>query len=150
MKNKWILSILAFSSMFVACKKETIDLYEMDDAKIYFQMQSYSSSNGAVGYSNSTTYSFVGVNQKVEGLTFRATVQLMGKVVDYDRACKITIDADSTTMVQGVDYEIDLDTLKIRAGRNSSEGRMEGYGTYGYETFYYGSDGKPVGSRSDN
>ena len=41
MKNKWILSILAFSSMFVACKKETIDLYEMDDAKIYFQMQSY-------------------------------------------------------------------------------------------------------------
>ena len=48
MKNKWILSILAFSSMFVACKKETIDLYEMDDAKIYFQMQSYSSSNGAV------------------------------------------------------------------------------------------------------
>lgn len=120
MKNKWILSILAFSSMFVACKKETIDLYEMDDAKIYFQMQSYSSSNGAVGYSNSTTYSFVGVNQKVEGLTFRATVQLMGKVVDYDRACKITIDADSTTMVQGVDYEIDLDTLKIRAGRNSA------------------------------
>lgn len=113
MKNKWILSILAFSSMFVACKKETIDLYEMDDAKIYFQMQSYSSSNGAVGYSNSTTYSFVGVNQKVEGLTFRATVQLMGKVVDYDRACKITIDADSTTMVQGVDYEIDLNSAKL-------------------------------------
>lgn len=120
MKNKWLLSILAFSSMFVACKKETIDLYELDDAKIYFQVQSYSSSNGAVGYSNSTTYSFVGVNQKVEGLTFKATVQLMGRVVDYDRACKITIDADSTTMVQGEDYEIDLDTLKIRAGQNSA------------------------------
>ena len=106
--------------MFVSCKHETIDLYELDDAKIYFQVQSYSSANGAVGYSNSTDYSFVGVNQNVDGLTFKATIQMMGQVVDYDRECKITIDADSTTMVEGVDYEIDLDTLKIKAGQSKA------------------------------
>ena len=106
--------------MFVACKHETIDLYELDDAKIYFQVQSYSSANGAVGYSNSTDYSFVGVNQNVDGLTFKATIQMMGQVVDYDRECKITIDADSTTMVEGVDYEIDLDTLKRKAGQSKA------------------------------
>ncbi len=106
--------------MFVSCKHETIDLYELDDAKIYFQVQSYSSANGAVGYSNSTDYSFVGVNQNVDGLTFKATIQMMGQVVDYDRECKITIDADSTTMLEGVDYEIDLDTLKIKAGQSKA------------------------------
>ena len=120
MKYKWLLSILALASMFVSCKHETIDLYELDDAKIYFQVQSYSSANGAVGYSNSTDYSFVGVNQNVDGLTFKATIQMMGQVVDYDRECKITIDADSTTMVEGVDYEIDLDTLKIKAGQSKA------------------------------
>ena len=120
MKYKWLLSILALASMFVSCKHETIDLYELDDAKIYFQVQSYSSANGAVGYSNSTDYSFVGVNQNVAGLTFKATIQMMGQVVDYDRECKITIDADSTTMVEGVDYEIDLDTLKIKAGQSKA------------------------------
>lgn len=106
--------------MFVSCKQETIDIYDMDDAKVYFQVQSYSGSNGAVGYSNSTKYSFVGVNQSVDGVTFKATVQIMGNVVDYDRPCKLTVDADSTTMVEGVDYEINLDTLKIKAGQNKA------------------------------
>ncbi len=90
MRNKWLLSLLVLVGVLASCKHETIDLYDLDDAKIYFQVQSYSSANGAVGYSNSTTYSFVGVSQKVESLTFKATVQLMGNVVDYDRACRIT------------------------------------------------------------
>lgn len=120
MRNKWLLSLLVLVGVLASCKHETIDLYDLDDAKIYFQVQSYSSANGAVGYSNSTTYSFVGVSQKVESLTFKATVQLMGNVVDYDRACRVTVDADSTTMVEGVDYEINLDTLKIKAGQSTA------------------------------
>ena len=120
MKNKWLLLILAFTCVLASCKHETIDLYDLDDAKVYFQVQSYSGANGAVGYSNSTKYSFVGMSQKVESLTFKATVQIMGNVVDYDRPCKLTVDTDSTTMVEGEDYEINLDTLKIKAGQSSA------------------------------
>lgn len=118
MKTKWILPILALASISSSCKKETIDLYESDNAKIYFQVQSYSGSNGSEGYSTSTQFSFVNRSLDWKSVTFRGTVKLMGNIADYDRACKVTVDEENTTMILGEDYEINLDTLKIKAGAN--------------------------------
>lgn len=115
MKTKWILPILILASIG-SCKKETIELYESDEAKIYFQVQSYSGSNGAEGYSTSTTFSFVDRSLDWKDVTFKGTVQLMGNITDYDRACKVIVDEENTTMIEGEDYVIDLDTLKIKAG----------------------------------
>ena len=119
MKTKWILPIMAFASIASSCKKETIDFYESDDAKIYFQAQNYSGSNGAEGYTTSTEYSFVGKDLSWESVVFKGTVKMMGNVVDYDRACKVVVDEENTTMIAGEDYEIDLDTLKIKAGAST-------------------------------
>lgn len=118
MKTKWIFPILAFASIISSCKEETIDLYESDNAKIYFQEQTSSSSNGSEGYSTSIKFSFVNRSLDWTSVVFRGTVKLMGNIADHDRACKVTVDEENTTMIAGEDYEINLDTLKIKAGAN--------------------------------
>lgn len=118
MKTKWILPILAFASIISSCKEETIDLYESDNAKIYFQEQTSSSSNGSEGYSTSIKFSFVNRSLDWTSVVFRGTVKLMGNIADHDRACKVTVDEENTTMIAGEDYEINLDTLQIKAGAN--------------------------------
>lgn len=118
MKTKWILPILAFASIISSCKEETIDLYESDNAKIYFQEQTSSSSNGSEGYSTSIKFSFVNRSLDWTSVVFRGTVKLMGNIADHDRACKVTVDEENTTMIASEDYEINLDTLQIKAGAN--------------------------------
>lgn len=119
MKHKWIISAITLAAIFSSCKEETIDLYEMDEAKIYFQEQTFTNADGSAGYSTSTQFSFMGKDPEVwKNVVFTAPVKLLGKMADYDRPCKVTVDAENTTMVEGRDYEIDLDTLKIKAGKN--------------------------------
>ncbi len=118
MKAKWILPILALASVISSCKEDTIDAYESDYAKIYFQDQTSSGANGAEGYSNSTKFSFVNRDLDWKSVVFRGTVRLMGNVADHDRACKVVVDDENTTMIAGEDYEINLDTLQIKAGAN--------------------------------
>lgn len=50
-----------------------------------------------------------------------ATVRTMGKVADYDRPFKVVVDKEGSTAVEGEHYEIDLDTLVVRAGESSCE-----------------------------
>lgn len=118
MKIKWILPILAIASIVSSCKEDTIDVYESDNAKIYFQEQTSSGANGSEGYSTSIKFSFVNRDPDWTSVVFRGTVKLMGNIASHDRACKVTVDDENTTMTAGEDYEINLDTLKIKAGDN--------------------------------
>ena len=118
-KINWILPMCAFAAAFTACNEETIDLYEVEDAKIYFQDQTYTNADGSAGYSTSTKFSFMGLDPEVwKDVVFKSPVKLMGAVADHDRYCTVMVDAENTTMVEGRDYEIDLDTLRIKAGEN--------------------------------
>lgn len=122
MKHQWILQVIVSSAIFFSCKEETIELYEMNEAKIYFQEQTYTNADGSAGYSTSAKFSFMGRDPEIwTNVVFKAPVKLLGSVVDYDRLCKVTVDVENTTMVEGRDYEIDLDTLKIKAGKNQGE-----------------------------
>jgi len=113
--HKYTLLVCA-SCLFVACTQETIDLYELDESKVYFQAQSFTGSNGAAGYSTSTTFSFVDKDPNWTEVVFRGTVQLLGESKDYDRQVKIEVDKAATTMVEGEGFEVNLDTLAIKAG----------------------------------
>lgn len=120
MKNKWILVAIGLSALFASCQQEEIDAYEMDESKVYFQTHSFSGANGAEGYSTTTFFSFMSYPLNFQNVVFRGTVQLLGEVKDYDRSIRVVVDEEETTMApEG--YEIDLDTLKIKAGTNKGE-----------------------------
>lgn len=115
-KNNLILILLLFAIM--SCQEDKIETFNLDEDKIYFQLQSFSGANGAEGYSTSTKYSFVGRDQSVTQVVFRGSVKLMGNIKDYDRSIRVVIDKENSTMSED-GYEINTDTLKIKAGANS-------------------------------
>ncbi len=119
---KWLTSIImATLFLFTACQKEEVETYDSNESKVYFQVQNYANSNGMVGYTTQTSYSFVGAKENFTSVIFKGTIQLLGKVEDYDRKVSITIDRENTTMTEGEDYEIDLDTVAIKAGESQAK-----------------------------
>lgn len=125
MQYKFIKFIMLSGALFTACQQETIDIYEMDEAKVYFQQQTSSGANGAVGYSTVIQFSFLNKDPEVwKNVVFKGRVQLLGEVKDYDRAVRVVVDTEKTTMTTvGEDkgYEINLDTLYIKAGHSYGE-----------------------------
>ncbi|MGM9803720.1 MAG: DUF4843 domain-containing protein [Muribaculaceae bacterium] len=113
-------SIMALAAATVAtsCQTEEIELFTTDDSMVYFQKTTMVTSSGNEGYGNSTSFSFVGYTEKMTSVTFAGEIRTMGKVRDYDRAVKVVVDEENTTMIAGVDYEVDLDTVRIPAGKN--------------------------------
>ena len=88
---------------------------------VYFQVQNFSGSNGAEGYTTRTNFSFVDYAAAYTSVVFNAKVKLLGEVKDYDRALKVVVDEEQTTMtsydaVTNPDggYMMDFDTLKIK------------------------------------
>ena len=49
-----------------------------------------------------------------------APVLTMGKVVDYDRPFKVVVDMEESTAIEGIDFEIELDSLVIKAGTSNA------------------------------
>ena len=122
--NKWIWAA-AMAGISIACQKENVGLYNRGDSMVYFQVQNFSGSNGAEGYTTRTNFSFVDYAAAYTSVVFNAKVKLLGEVKDYDRALKVVVDEERTTMtsydaVTNPDggYMMDFDTLKIKAGSN--------------------------------
>jgi len=117
---KKILLYTAVAALTLAgCGKEDIETYGLDDSRIYFQEQNYTGSNGAAGYTTSMKFSFVGYSLDFTSVVFGGTVKIMGEVKDYDRPFKVMVDEENTTMIAGESYEINFDTLRVKAGENS-------------------------------
>lgn len=117
--KKILLSATLAMLTIAGCNQQDIDTYELDDSRIYFQEQNYTGSNGAAGYSTSMKFSFVGYSLDFTNVVFGGTVKIMGEVKDYDRPFKVVVDEENTTMIEGESYEIDFDTLRVKAGENS-------------------------------
>ncbi len=107
--------------LLFGCEEHKIQLYDIEESKVFFQVQTFSGANGAEGYSTSTAFSFVGFEQEFTQVRFNGTVKLMGEVKEYDRPVKVVVDNANTTMNEGIGFEIDLDTLIIKAGENSAQ-----------------------------
>ncbi len=114
--------IYLFLLLFLSgCSEDEIETFDLNESKVFFQVQSFSGANGSEGYSTSTSYSFVGNKQSFTQYVFNGTVKVMGEIKDYDRPFKVVIDKDKTTMTEGLGFEINTDTLKIKAGENSAK-----------------------------
>lgn len=117
---KKILLYTALATLAIAsCTKEDINTYELDDSRIYFQSHTFTGGDGSEGYSTFTKFSYVGYGANFTNVVFSGNVKIMGEVKDYDRPFKVVVDEENTTMVEGEGYEINFDTLRVKAGENS-------------------------------
>lgn len=122
MKLRIILFALISFPFLWSCDKKEIPVFASDDAGIYFQRLTnavYGST--AEYYGDSTDFSFAGTNAYYTSHVLYAPVLTMGKVVDYDRPFKVVVDMEETTAVEGKDFEIELDSLVIKAGTSKAE-----------------------------
>ena len=122
MKLRIILFALISFPFLWSCDKKEIPVFASDDAGIYFQRLT----NAVYGstteyYGDSTDFSFAGTNAYYTSHVLYAPVFTMGKVVDYDRPFKVVVDMEETTAVEGKDFEIELDSLVIKAGTSKAE-----------------------------
>jgi len=97
---------------------------------LYFQRTaSYIWGSTTVTYSNSTEFTFAGATAEKNNVTYSAEVRTMGNVTDYDRPFKVEIDKEMSTGIQGVHFDTNLDTLKIKAGKSNAYVRITFYRT---------------------
>ena len=130
MKTKKILYLFLLPLIFTACETKDIPVYTSDDAALYFQRTaSYIWGSTTVTYSNSTEFTFAGAAAEKNSVTYSAEVRTMGNVTDYDRPFKAEIDKEMSTGIQGVHFDTNLDTLKIKAGKSNAYVRITFYRT---------------------
>ena len=60
--------------------KKNVGLYNRGDSMVYFQVQNFSGSNGAEGYTTRTNFSFVDYAAAYTSVVFNAKVKLLGEV----------------------------------------------------------------------
>ena len=120
MKWKDILFVLGLSAVLGACEKKDIEVFTTDDAGIYFQLiKGYYGTTTEI-YTDSLDYSFASLPASMKDVILPATVRTMGKVADQDRPFKVVVDKEGTTAIEGVHYEIDLDSVVVPAGKSSA------------------------------
>ena len=130
MKTKKILYLFLLPLIFTACETKDIPVYTSDDAALYFQRTaSHIWGSTTVTYSNSTEFTFAGAAAEKNSVTYSAEVRTMGNVTDYDRPFKVEIDKEMSTGIQGVHFDTNLDTLKIKAGKSNAYVRITFYRT---------------------
>lgn len=130
MKSKSILFIVALLLSLWGCDKEDIPTFTTGDAGIYFQRITSTIMYSTTEYYGDTlAYSFASASATVKGAVLSASVRTMGKVVDYDRPFKVVIDEEGTSAIEGVHFEVDLDTLVVPAGKSVAYVRVHFFRT---------------------
>ena len=115
-----LCAVISFSFLW-SCDNKEIPVFTSDDAGIYFQrLTSAVYGSTTEYYSDSTDFSFAGMYAYYTSHVSYAPVLTMGKVVDYDRPFKVVVDMEESTAIEGIDFEIELDSLVIKAGTSNA------------------------------
>ena len=122
MKLKYIYLVTFLLALSVSCQKDEIMTFNLEDTGIYFQ-------NGgqtrlfinSESYYDSIDFSFGVTSEHVKDTIIYAKLKTMGKVKEYDRPVKMSIDAAYTTAEEGKHYTVDLSKAVIPAGSSSIE-----------------------------
>lgn len=121
--RKLLLIVLVFS--LISCEKSEIMDFTTEDSGVYFQRTGgYSMpADGSViyaknySYVDSSTFSFANIKSTTEWVMMNVPIVTMGKVKDYNRPVKVILDESRTTAVEGVDFEVNLDTIYVPANK---------------------------------
>lgn len=122
MKVKNIASILAAAAIVSAastsCSHDELDLYSGPTAMLYIQeLSSFDIYGNPLGYRDHSNADFANVPPEFNTWTVSFEVKMAGEVVDYDRPYTLKVEADSTTAIEGEDYDIEQNEFTIKAGK---------------------------------
>ena len=125
-ENEKILYLFLLPLIFTACETKDIPVYTSDDAALYFQRTaSYIWGKHHCHLFQQHRIHFCRSScRKKNSVTYSAEVRTMGNVTDYDRPFKVEIDKEMSTGIQGVHFDTNLDTLKIKAGKSNAYVRI--------------------------
>lgn len=132
-KLTYLAGLLSISMLWTGCSKEDIDIYSGEDA-LYFAQQwgithfvnnidiSSGNRNCHQPYSRITFGNMAG-----EDSLLRLNILTSGFTRDYDRPFKVEIVRDSTTAIEGTEFElVDPETdAVIRAGQTNTQIRIQ-------------------------
>ncbi|WP_316799742.1 DUF4843 domain-containing protein [Pedobacter frigidisoli] len=119
MRKLVIFSLLAMCMIFPYCKKTELKTYDGDTSLYFSVFYADPTISGRSSVQPFTTYSFFGIFDNVSTLKFR--VNLTGKTENFDRKFIITLDKDSTTAVEGVDFEVISSDQVIKANASYAD-----------------------------
>ncbi len=104
--------------LFLSCNQDEIPTFDSEDAGIYFQ------SGGQTrfflnidNYYDTARYTFSEEADDVMSHVMTARLRTLGKVRDYDRKVRVVVDEANSTAVEGKHYQINFDTITIKAGQ---------------------------------
>ena len=122
----FFISLLTTALLWSSCTKEDIDIYSGEDA-IYFAQQW-----GVPHFVNNIdlnsgmrnmqqTYSKIGFGEMIEADSLLLiNIQTSGFIKDYDRPFKVEVVNDSTTAIEGTEYELLDHEAMIPAGATNT------------------------------
>ena len=123
MKVKNIACILAAAAIgysATSCSHDELDLYSGPTAMLYIQeLSSFDIYGNPIGYRDHTDADFANVPPGLTMWSVSFEVKMGRQVVDYDRPYSLKVEADSTTAVEGVDYDLEDNEFMIKAGKAS-------------------------------
>lgn len=114
---KKLVLYLCAALFLSACQEDEIMLFDREEAGIYFQYggqtRLYINSEA---YIDTISYSFSTASDTVTQMVLETRIRTMGKVRDYPRPVKLSVDKELTTAVEGVHYTLDFNDAVIPAG----------------------------------
>lgn len=122
--KKYIVALLGVAAM-VSCSEEDFTTYQSGTvgegtalSGICFQKAYYTDINGnALSYTDYTTLSFSSAPSNITQTTVNVPVSLMGDVTDQNRTFKLSVDAEKSTAVAGVHYDVADTACYMPAGK---------------------------------
>lgn len=108
----YLTGLLSIYMLWTGCSKEDIDLYSGEDAIFFAQQWGIAHFSNNIDLNNGggnchQAYSKIGFGGMVgEDSLLLLNIQSSGFVRDYDRPFKIEVVTDSTTAIEGVEFEL--------------------------------------------
>ncbi len=101
-----------------SCKEDKLDLYSGCKAGLFIQQVNTTDIYGnPISFRKEQTFSFADYDDKTQEFTLGFDVKLCGPVSNVDRPFVIKVIADSTTAVEGQDFDISMNDYVLKAGK---------------------------------
>lgn len=121
----YIFVAAAIGCATASCSHDDLDSYSGPKAMLYIQEYSgFDIYGNATGCTDHTDADFTKIQPEFALWTQSFQVRMAGEVVDYDRPYSLRIEADSTTAIEGVDFDIEQNEFMIKAGKASDVVRV--------------------------